>query len=126
MSAPATIFIPPSDLKPLYDGLQECRACALERDATKQDLVDTRAQLVALTRERDAAIKAAVEAGASEVRIIDIVDNELVHVRTKLGAWSGHVGYALDDATAMSQPEGFADANIMFFLLHELPHEVSG
>ena len=57
--APATIFIPPSDLKPLYDGLQECRACALERDATKLDLVDTRAQLAALTRERDAAIKAA-------------------------------------------------------------------
>jgi hypothetical protein len=55
----ASISIPESDLKPLYDSLQECRACALERDATKKDLADEQARIAALTRERDAAIAAA-------------------------------------------------------------------
>ncbi len=56
---PASISIPQSDLKPLYDSLQDCRACALERDATKQDLADELIRVTALTRERDAAIVAA-------------------------------------------------------------------
>jgi hypothetical protein len=55
----ASISIPQSDLKPLYDSLQDCRACALERDATKKDLLDEQSRLAALTRERDAAISAA-------------------------------------------------------------------
>ncbi len=58
-AAPATISVPPSDLKPLYDGLQECRACSLDRDAIKKDLVDKQAQIVSLTHERDAAIAVA-------------------------------------------------------------------
>jgi small-conductance mechanosensitive channel len=57
--SPASISIPQSDLKPLYDSLQDCRACALERDATKQDLAGEQADVAALTRERDAAIAAA-------------------------------------------------------------------
>jgi len=57
--SPASISIPPSDLKPLYDSLQDCRACALERDATKKDLADEQAKVSALTRERDVAIAAA-------------------------------------------------------------------
>jgi small-conductance mechanosensitive channel len=57
--APATISIPQPDLKPLYDSLQDCRACQLERDAAKQNLADEQAQVTALTRERDAAITAA-------------------------------------------------------------------
>ena len=57
--APASISIPQSDLKPLYDSLQDCRACALERDATKKDLLDEQSRVAALTRERDAAITAA-------------------------------------------------------------------
>jgi small-conductance mechanosensitive channel len=56
---PASISLPQSDLKPLYDSLQDCRACALDRDATKQDLADEQAKVAALTRERDAAIAAA-------------------------------------------------------------------
>jgi hypothetical protein len=55
-AAPASISIPQSDLKPLYDSLQDCRACALERDATKKDLADEQARVAALTRERDTAI----------------------------------------------------------------------
>jgi hypothetical protein len=58
-ASPASISIPQSDLKPLYDGLQDCRACAVERDATKMDLADKQAQVAALTLERDAAIAAA-------------------------------------------------------------------
>jgi len=56
---PASISIPQPDLKPLYDSLQECRACALERDATKKDLADEQTRVAALTRERNAAIAAA-------------------------------------------------------------------
>ena|ERR1700736_3108859 len=58
-TAPASISIPQSDLKPLYDSLQECRACALERDATKKDLSDEQARVSALIRERNAAVAAA-------------------------------------------------------------------
>src|SRR5258708_14593305 len=39
-ASPASISIPQSDLKPLYDSLQDCRACALERDATKLTLTN--------------------------------------------------------------------------------------
>jgi hypothetical protein len=55
----ASINVPQPDLKPLYDALQDCRACALERDAAKKDLADEQAQLAALTRERNAAVAAA-------------------------------------------------------------------
>ena len=58
-AAPASISIPQGDLKPLYDSLQDCRACALERDATKKDLADEQARFTALTHERDAAVAAA-------------------------------------------------------------------
>ena len=58
-TASASISIPQSDLKPLYDSLQDCRACALERDTAKRDLTDERARVAALTRERDAAVAAA-------------------------------------------------------------------
>jgi hypothetical protein len=58
-TAPASVSIPQSDLKPLYDSLQDCRACALERDATKKDLADEQTRVAALTRERDAAVAAA-------------------------------------------------------------------
>jgi hypothetical protein len=58
-ASPASISIPQSDLKPLYDSLQDCHACALERDAAKMDLADEQARIAALTRERDAAITAA-------------------------------------------------------------------
>lgn len=69
-------------------------------------------------------VEASVDSGAGEVRIVDIIDNELTHAKTKLGAWNDRVSYVKDDATAMRQPEGFADANVMFFLLHELPHDL--
>lgn len=56
---PASISIPQADLKPLYDGLQDCRTNALENDSIKKDLADQKAQTAAILRERDAALAAA-------------------------------------------------------------------
>lgn len=67
-------------------------------------------------------VNAAMQASAKRVFIADIIHNELIHAESKLGSFADNVEYIEDNATAMKQPAGFADANIMFFLLHELPH----
>jgi hypothetical protein len=56
---PALITVPQDDLKPLFDRLQDCRACQEQLHAAQQDVRDQRAQLAALTAERNAAINAA-------------------------------------------------------------------
>ncbi len=56
---PATAIIPQPDLKPIFDAIQDCRACQLQLRAAQNDLTDERAKIVALTTERDAAIRAA-------------------------------------------------------------------
>ena len=56
---PAVAIIPQADLKPLYDYLQDCRACEASLTVARDDLVDERTKLGALTVERDAAIRAA-------------------------------------------------------------------
>ena len=53
-----TISIPQPDLVPLYDTLQDCRACAAENATLKQDLADEKARSASLENERNAAIKA--------------------------------------------------------------------
>ncbi len=69
--------------------------------------------------------EAAIAAGAERVVIADIIKNELTHARSKLdGEYGRKIEYVEEDATAMRLKEGFADANIMFFLLHELPHDL--
>ncbi|HEY0701636.1 MAG TPA: hypothetical protein VGD60_02615 [Candidatus Acidoferrales bacterium] len=57
--SPTSAEIPAADLKPLYDYVQDCRACQAELSAAKQNHVDDSAKLAALTRERDAALTAA-------------------------------------------------------------------
>lgn len=70
-------------------------------------------------------VEASLQSGADRVVIADIIRNELDHVRGKLDRQYGQrIEYVEEDATAMKLQEGFADANIMFFLLHELPHEL--
>ncbi|MDE2308920.1 MAG: class I SAM-dependent methyltransferase [Xanthomonadaceae bacterium] len=69
-------------------------------------------------------VQAAVQAGAGRVLVTDIIDNELVHARSKVGDLSAKVEFIEDNATAMRQPDGVAAANVMFFLLHELPHRL--
>ncbi len=71
-------------------------------------------------------VDAALNAGAERVMIADIIPNELVHAKSKLGHFSGKVDYVEDNATSMTQPEGNVDCNVIFFLLHELPHHLKG
>lgn len=51
--------IPSADLKPLYDYVQDCRACQVELAAARQNATDDAAKIAALTQERDAAVTAA-------------------------------------------------------------------
>ena|SRR5690348_245523 len=55
----ATVFIPQPDLVPLYDALQDCRACAVQNDFLKKDLSDEKLRSASLQQERDAAMAAA-------------------------------------------------------------------
>jgi ubiquinone/menaquinone biosynthesis C-methylase UbiE len=66
-------------------------------------------------------VSTAIGAGASRVLIIDIIRNELDHALTKLDGFDGQVQVLEDNAIAMQQPDGCVAANVMFFLLHELP-----
>ena len=67
-------------------------------------------------------VEAAVQAGADEVVIADIVENELTNARDKLGRYGKRIRYVEDNATAMQLPDASVAANVLFFLLHELPH----
>ncbi len=69
-------------------------------------------------------VQAAVESGAERVLIADIIQNELVHARSKLREYSGKVEYVEDNATSMKLNDGGVAANVIFFLLHELPHHL--
>lgn len=71
-------------------------------------------------------VKAALQSGAERILIADIIPNELAHARSKLSEYAGKVDYLEDNATAMKQPEGTVDCNVIFFLLHELPHHLKG
>lgn len=67
-------------------------------------------------------VGAAINAGARRVLVADIIQNELDHARNKLRAWPGKIEFLEDNATAMKQADGSVAANVMFFLLHELPN----
>jgi ubiquinone/menaquinone biosynthesis C-methylase UbiE len=70
-------------------------------------------------------VEAAIGSGAKRVVVADIIKNELTHAKSKLDAQYGRkIEYVEQDATSMKLDEGFADANILFFLLHELPHDL--
>jgi hypothetical protein len=60
--------LPAADLKPLYDFALDCKACQAKLQATQSDFQDEKAKTLALTRERDAAIRAAK--GGSALRRI--------------------------------------------------------
>ena len=69
-------------------------------------------------------VKAAVDGGVERVLIADIIDNELVNAQGKLGDLASKVDLIVDDATLMKQADGTVAANVIFFLLHELPHHL--
>jgi ubiquinone/menaquinone biosynthesis C-methylase UbiE len=58
--------------------------------------------------------------------VVDIIENELIHARRKMPEHAGHLAFARDDATRLQLPSGSVQANVLFFLLHELPHELKG
>jgi hypothetical protein len=57
------VRVPAADLKPLFDFVQDCRACQAKLTAAQQDVQDERAKGAALAKERDAAVKAAKGGG---------------------------------------------------------------
>ena len=50
--------IPAADLKPLYNFVQDCRACQAQLATAKLNAADDAGKIAALTRERDAAVTA--------------------------------------------------------------------
>jgi len=69
-------------------------------------------------------VRAAVKAGVKQVLVADIIQNELDHARGKLGDYADQVTYMQDNAVAMKQADNSVSANVIFFLLHELPHHL--
>jgi SAM-dependent methyltransferase len=68
--------------------------------------------------------RAAVRAGARQVQVVDIIENELVHAGRKMQDLADRLSFHRQDATSLSLPDASVDANVLFFLLHELPHEL--
>jgi len=54
-----TAQLPVEDLKPLFDFVQDCKACKAELAGARANLTDERAKTSALTRQRDAALRLA-------------------------------------------------------------------
>lgn len=67
--------------------------------------------------------KASVASGVRQIRVVDIIENELLHAKSKLTAFTDKLDFFQGDATALKVPDASVDANVIFFLLHELPHE---
>ena len=72
LPAAPDVRVPSADLKPLFDYVQDCRACQAKLAAAQQDAQDERTKNDALTKERDAAVKAA-KGGSAWTRTVRIV-----------------------------------------------------
>ena len=66
--------------------------------------------------------QAAQAAGVRQLLLLDLIDNELVHAKNKLQGLNTPVQCLLDDATASHVPDNTVSSNVIYFLLHELPH----
>ncbi|MDE2235748.1 MAG: class I SAM-dependent methyltransferase [Gammaproteobacteria bacterium] len=68
-------------------------------------------------------VSAAIETGADKVMIADIIRNELTHAESKLlGAAHARTEMLEQNAVSLKVAGGSVAANVIFFLLHELPH----
>lgn|SRR5215471_5016764 len=56
-TAPSAAVIPGADLKPLYDFAIDCKSCQARLAVAQNDLADERQKTVALTKERDDALR---------------------------------------------------------------------
>jgi hypothetical protein len=72
LPAAPDVRVPSADLKPLFDYVQDCRACQAKLAAAQQDAQDERTKNSALTKERDAAVKAA-KGGSVWTRTVRVV-----------------------------------------------------
>ena len=65
--------------------------------------------------------QAALRRGARQVQVVDIIQNELLHAQRKMPEMAGQLAFLQQDATALELPDASVQANVVFFLLHELP-----
>lgn len=66
-------------------------------------------------------VDASVASGVRRVHLVDLIENELIHAKGKLGTLAGKVEFSAANATAMQHANASVAANVIFFLLHELP-----
>lgn len=59
--------------------------------------------------------------GAARIVITDIIENELLHVKSKLAEGQKYCTFVREDALNTKHDNNSFDVVIMFFLLHELP-----
>jgi len=67
---------------------------------------------------------AALDAGARRVKVVDLIRNELLHAENKMSDLGDRLEYLEQDAAALQLPDASVDVNVVFFLLHELPHHL--
>lgn len=71
-------------------------------------------------------VTASLETGARRVLIADIIKNELDHAGSKLPGHAHQIEMLEQNAVALKVPDNSVAANVIFFLLHELPHHLKG
>lgn len=107
-----------------YDRLVSLITAGLRRS----DLRDQRVLITscAFGNVMPRVVKASLGAGAQQVQIIDIIENELINAQRKLQPYLGQLEFRQQDANTLQLPDASVSANVLFFLLHELPHELKG
>ncbi|MES2296584.1 MAG: class I SAM-dependent methyltransferase [Pseudomonadota bacterium] len=105
-----------------YDRLVSLIAAGLRAsDLNEQDVMITSC---AFGNVIPRVVDASIEAGVRKVLIVDIIRNELINAGSKLGAQRDHVEFIEANAVATQLADASVSANVIFFLLHELPHEL--
>lgn len=71
-------------------------------------------------------VSTASEAGARQLLILDVIKNELDHAREKLTAFVCQLVFLEENCSHTKVEDSSVAANVIFFLLHELPHHLKG
>ena len=69
-------------------------------------------------------VRACKKQHAERIIITDIIPDELFRVREKLSGLTDTVDFVTENAAEMKQKNGSVEINVLFFLLHELPHQL--
>ena len=117
----------------LYDGLGTGRGQHIDAVTEREEgiggddrTVEVESGMLCLDTGDLGRIDAAHLAGADEVQVVDIIENELLNAQRKMPEFKASVRYLRQDAASVGLPDASVDANVVFFLLHELPHELKG